>query len=476
MDDFINSQANQNPEQISAMDQYTHSLSDEPEPSALDKIISAGKGALGQMGRALGYAGGQVRTRASAPVLDYLQSHGYQGIQPITQQDIDKANSGYAPTSSELLQRAGVPSGPSLYSILGDLIEKGGPADVTARGAAGLGLDMATDPLTYASLGSNQMAKRALQAGEELSPAEKIAQYGINPTGSSLQGAGENLYKSAFNKIDQSALNAGQKPMSDVFIQNGMPIVNYRGIQDSAENLKNEIGKNLSDIRKTAANGGASIDMLPAMNDAMEKAYEWRKDPHPEIQAAGQKLDQITDSYMGRGNAVPVDLASKWATSVNDLAKKVFNNKEAPFSSEGDAEIGQGISQSIKDEISKNPELSDKYNLGLNQYSALSGKKANESLDSLVKTEAAKKMFTPLDWALGGLGGEGIAHGHELALLPIAAKKTGEILNTPAARTAIGKSLYGAGMFSDPVLRQRSVWQDILNKKGDQDAKDSTGQ
>lgn len=114
------------------------------------------------------YTGAPARTAIYAaqqgkdPFMSYQQSFGKDGMM--------------APTGKMIAQKAGVPDTslsaviPSMYSEKGEgnTLKKGGLLDPTASGAAGLGIDMAADPLNVIPFGE------IVEAGGKLAKAARL--------------------------------------------------------------------------------------------------------------------------------------------------------------------------------------------------------------------------------------------------------------------------------------------------------------
>lgn len=434
----------------------------EEQPDIFENAKNVGLKGLQYAGKALDYPGGVVRTGLGAT----FQKN-------VTGQDVLNALKGNPLSGDELLERAGESKGGSLSDILPIYSngpkhwyqpEKGGMLDPTRRGAEGLALEMITDPLSLLALGTSKAASMALKAGKELTPAEKLLQYTTRPIGRGLEEAGKSRYASALRNVDESLKIAGKPPVSPVFIQNEMPVGSMQTLREKSKDLASKAGRDIGNIESEATSRGATVNMLPAMNDSMELSSEMRKSPHPNVQQAGQKLDDITASYLGQGEKVPVDKARAWSSEANKLAsEQAFNPMTAgnvPFASEGNREIGQGLKGEVYNAIDKTtPELSDQYKLANKQYSSLSSKDAKRELKNASKVEKRKNGITLVD---AGLGAGSLATPQ---LLPVLlGKKLMELGNSAYGRTATGKSLYNLGHYGDQILRRPSAWQSLYDK------------
>lgn len=96
--------------------------------------------------------------------------------------DINDVLKGNAPSSAEIMEKLGVSKGKSLSDVFPSMytetgkglpLQKGGLFDPSARGVAGLAVDVVTDPLTYLMGGAAKGATATAEAVEEASPLLK---------------------------------------------------------------------------------------------------------------------------------------------------------------------------------------------------------------------------------------------------------------------------------------------------------------
>lgn len=433
------------------------------DESTIDQIKQGALKGLDYAGRGLDYLGGVTRTAGSYPF-----------VKQVTGQDVLNAFKAHPLSGNQILEKAGVSQGKSLSDVIPGyskepapwyVPEKGGALDPTARGAAGLALEIGTDPLAMASIGVKAGTNAARMAGRALTPAEKLLQYSTRPVGTALEDIGTSRYKSALRGVDESLKSAGKPAISDTFIQQGMPVGNMQTLKAKAKVFADQAGQAMGNIETEAAGKGATVNMLPAMDDAMELSSEMRASPHPSVQAAGQKLDDITASYLEKGEKVPVDKAREWSSEANKLAsEQAFNPMTAnnvPFASEANREIGQGLKGEVYKSIENTtPELSDQYKLANQQYSTLASKPAQRELKNAAKVERKKNAITLVDAMIAS----GSLANPTIGLPILGAKKAIEFGNSALGRTMAGKGLYNLGNYGDQILRRPSVWQDIYNK------------
>ncbi len=199
------------------------SQDDQAEPSFLDKLESYGKKGLVGAGKALDYVGGVTRTGLGAATLPNVDKG-----------DVWNALKAQPLSGDDLLKRAGVPQGghlsdvkPGWYSDPKDennhwyTPEKGGALDFTGRGTGGLGLEVAADPLTYASFGMSGAAKEALQNGLKPSMLEKLTHLFARPVSTIGEDAGKTIYSGAFKNVDKDLAAMGKPAISPELLQSG---------------------------------------------------------------------------------------------------------------------------------------------------------------------------------------------------------------------------------------------------------------
>jgi len=154
--------------------------------------------------KTIGYPAGLARTGIASGI-------GAVTDTPIgTTDDWKNALAGEAPSTGEYLQKAGVPEGalssavPSAYSDTGNewfKLKKGGMLDPTLRGTVGFAGDVATDPMTYASLGASALAKKGM-TGVAGKIADK-ADMAMNPLARLLANRGSAIYRSGLKNVDE---------------------------------------------------------------------------------------------------------------------------------------------------------------------------------------------------------------------------------------------------------------------------------
>lgn len=382
-----------------ALDQFVGSAPPAPSgPSLTDQALSAGGTALDVAGRTLDYPGGLVRTGLAGAA-------GALAGNPdiVKPEDLKNAVKGKAPSSAEYLTRLGVPEGGSLNLP--------GLGKVTTRGAAGLALDIATDPLTALS----KLVKEVPYIGKL-----------INAPGRAMEAAGEATYKSALPK--------GAEAVGDVLIQEGAPIGGAATIAKKVDDISGTMGKLRQGMYDKATELGVTVDTAYPLKNAEAVLAKMERDPG--LKPAASELRDLLERYKSAGK-ISVDQMSEWKTGLYDsLPKSAWgaNGKLKGTSQQFRAALASDFRQAIA-------EAGNKAEKGLGD----SINAVNEKWGTLL--DATK----PLDKAAAGSGGGKLGQMIDGAVLAtgnvkaLALKKAYDVATSPAARTAIGKALMEAG-------------------------------
>lgn len=379
--------------------------------------MSAGDVAMSALdygARGLDYAGGAVRTGLAAAAGAVT---GNSDV--VTGQDVADAAKGKAPNSAEYLRRLGVSEGGSLQL---PLIGK-----VTVRGAEGLALDIATDPLTMIS-----------KTMKELPYLKTL----LNAPGAASEAVGAAIYKSALPAKAQEAgkaiiegIPAGAYGSATVGVK-GAPIAGTAGLAQKVEDMSRTMGGIRQGLYDKATSLGAAVDLTqtPVKHTDMILA-RLRRDPNLEPLAV--ELETMLANYRNKG-AVPIGQVSEWKTNLTDaLPASAWNG------------LGQlkNISQQFKAALA----------LDLRNAIVETGNKAEKGLGETIdklndKWGTLLDAGKALDKAAQGSSGGGklgnmidamaLAFGHVQGL---AVKKSYDIATTPYMKTVAGNALMLAG-------------------------------
>jgi hypothetical protein len=423
----------------------------QPEPSLGAKALDAA-------GRVLDYTGGLGRTAfAGLANIPYAVATG----KSITKEgDVLEALKGNAPTTSEFMERAGVPAGASLSDVIpgaysesgaGLKLEKGGVLDPTARGAAGFVGDVLLDPATYATFGSSALAKKAPGLAKAATAASDAT-----------TSVGKKIFKSGLKEIDEKVIEKGAKPVSELLWEKG-GTGTTKQIQSRLDDMSKIADKQRKALYQIADTTGATVDMRVALKDSLEKVQKMKSDPGLEDLAT--RLEDKIIKYMDKGN-VPVATASEWKTNLRnalpDSAFDKFGKVKSPVQ-----KIEKSMASGLKTGIE---ESSDAVMPGLGgQISKVNEEwqtilTAKKPVQQQVKRAGKKNLATSVDMML--LGTAGFGNLPATAGL-LGAKKLGDLSKTTGFRTSVGRAAQAVGSsgLPDYLLRRSSPWMKMDEKE-----------
>lgn len=255
-----------------------------------------------------------------------------------------------APTGKEIAQAAGVPDtslsqvAPGLFTDDEKEAEKlfkfkrGGAADITASGAAGLGLDIAADPATF--LTGAGIAKTATRGGKIAKGAKaaasqagqvgaKVGAKAVQKGGAALTGVPEEVVRTYMNKT---------KKINKIIGETGGDITvaadDFRqGLQDALRQTKSKYNKALGNaIDKAPAN---SFSSSKPIEDAILKV---RKTLDPALEADSIKeVDELIDMIKTKGGKVNAKDANKIKRIFQDYGKRTYAKDGKMFASSSEA-------------------------------------------------------------------------------------------------------------------------------------------
>lgn len=426
-------QAVANGDMASVSDEGLAHLAGQPpaDEKLSQKALKLGVEGLDYVGRGLDYAGGLVRGAAGKAAGAALGKD--LGVKA---EDVLK---GKAPSSAELMERAGVPKGlsasdiPALQALYSETgkglpLQKGGMFDPSVRGAAGFASDVASDPLTYVSLGASAVGKGA-------------AKLALNPLKELAKAAGKKTYASAFKNIDSKLAKEGIDPLSKYFLQEGAPIVGKGGVLKRIPEMEKKAGAARNKLYELMNEKGATIsreDLIPTVMEALEKV---ERRPTAASKEAAEQLAVWAESHMPT-EAVNATMASELKTATGKAKPNAAN-----FAAEGDLpDIKRALYHAQKTALENaadkvSPGLGDKLR-SLNKELQTYGQAIEPAAQDLAVAE--RKMFPTQVDAMA------------LAAKPEAAvaKNIIRAANTTLARTAAGKALLKAGEVPEGIWRR----------------------
>lgn len=293
------------------------------EASQAPPEMGTGMKVLQGAGKAVDYVGGVSRA-GLANLIDSVTpgksfASGKDMLQALKANPFDSKAKG-APSTSEYLERAGVPAGasfsddfPGLYSETGNglALQKGGWADPTIRGAAGFVGDVGLDPLTYLTFGASAAAKGAKAADIAArkgmaQAAPSMASKVLNSTAGKavarpLDAVGEyfgkKIYKSGLKGIDQQAAKFDKEPVSDLLMEKGIS-GSAQSIQGQMDVLGETLLKERQGVLREASKAGGQVSMKEAMGPTLSRIQQIRNSQDPALQGLADALEIEAKKYL----------------------------------------------------------------------------------------------------------------------------------------------------------------------------------
>lgn len=441
----------------------------------VDSGFSFGKAARGTLdvaGRALDYAAGNVRNglmQAADPFVDAeLTKEG----------DTMQALKGNAPGSAEYLQRAGMDKG-------------------LANSGAGLALDIATDPLTYATFGVAPLLKGA-GAAAKLSKAEKLSQTlralseakGIgaldrglavaqNPLELMMPKAGKSLYKGAFAPTEAKIANEVSKtktPISEVLMEQG-----FRGGPEDALKetrlLNRTANEEIGNTLKLAGNRGAKVNL--GADDVFKRAdsrvAELLTSNEPSVKALGKEMADLLAEYKAKGKLsaeeaykLAKDIDSKTTSSAWKMMER-GGNKDKVF-----VDMIQDLKGASRESVKAvDPDLHATL-MQANEMFAATDRNVQKDLLREVKNASKRKGVSQIDAGLAAGAAASMVSGNPTPALilagTLAGKKGAQAVTSMRGRTNLGTAMKSEPMkainkyMSDPAVRQ-GILIDLLKQE-----------
>lgn len=393
------------------------------EPAPVESPSTAGK-VLDAAGKVLDYPGGFMRA-GLANVAGMAT-----GQANVTKEaDLAKAVKGEGPNSAEYLRRLGVSEGGSVETPLGK---------VTLRGAEGLALDIATDPLVALA----KLAKAVPYIGKVL-----------NAPGKAAEAVGELLYKSGLKKVDAKLAEKGEAAVSDLLFQEGKAGTTAKLAQD-VDQMSNTMGKVRQGLYDRAGQLGVEV---PLDSFSRAEAVIAKMKSNPGLGPAAQELESLLQRYKDAGKA-SIDMVSDWKTTLYDsLPQSAFdgNSRLKGAAKRFKAALAGDFRQMIADTANGAEKgLGDSINAVNEKWGTLLA--AKKPMAAQAKEAAGKGVG---DWIDATILGGGIVASPQAGAAAVGARKMFQLANTTFAKTQLGRVLAEAGRKGvvDAVTRRALV-------------------
>jgi hypothetical protein len=450
----------------------------EPEESMKDKLKRYGVKGLEGLQKV-----GQYIQGATVSPLVAMGTEAYTGKEITKPGEYMEALTGGKPypTPSEILDRGGVgiPQGYKVSDVIPEAKDKW--YDFSTGGAAKLGLDIATDPATYLSMGLSGIARegqaakgilpgavRGLQMTNEagdLNAVGKAANVVMNPVEAALTKGpmapfhNNRNYQKAFEEIDRYAEQNGKPIAISKLLQNHGFSGNMDKALDKVKDINGSAGRQISILLDKASKSApgskaASVDLYTVFQPAMDLASSLRGSAIPEAKNLAKQIDErVLYAWQSAvektgGTQLPVNMANREKSFLNQIIK------DSGFAKDTDASIATKAQKAISSDLTagimeavkaKDPQLARKLKLSNEVYSSTSPliQEKIQQVANRVPERRGPLGLTQVDMMLlgGALAGEKM-NLPELALPSLGAfalKKGAKALSTTELRTARGK-------------------------------------
>lgn len=366
--------------------------------------------------------------------------------QVVTEEDLSHALEGKAPRSAELLERLGVPAGPTIPG--GGMPMSPIPANLNLRDVGGFVGDVLTDPLT--TLG------RIMKPGT-------IAEKALNPLSHAAEAGGESMYKSGLKKADQAIAEKGAAPLSDLLMENNIAGT-AKQVRSKAAELANNVKAERDVLHQTADASGVLIDPKEALADAKAEAERIAK-VDPSQKDLSEKILARIKEYEDVG-PVPVSQASEWKTNIYNSMPESAYDKLGRL--KGPAQrIEKQMSGGLKTAIEgvstpAAPDLGAQISKRNEQLQTLLS--SRKPLKKMATAATSSNIVTPVD-AMVGTATAMASHDPMTVAAAMGAKKLADLSKTTWFRTHGGRILKSIGEQNalDPVARRllinKSPWE-----------------
>jgi len=441
-------------------------------------IVSEEPGMLDYAMRGLNYTGGLGRAAIAG------------AMEPFVGKDlvsVEQALKGTVPSSSEIMEKAGVPNAalsdvlPQMYSETGEglALEKGGMFDPTARGTVGFGLDIAADPATYLVpyLKGVQVAGVASKAAK----ASRLGELLLNPLGEAVGAAGkglkkggEELYKSAFEKADRAlATRYGKGSIADILKSEGFKGSAEEALTKTAK-INESLGSKIGDYRIASEMSG--ILEKPLNFDAAEKVIKkYRSASDPKMMSIADDLQKVLESYKTMPPKTATELATVKRVNLDmaggdtafDMLKSSPDRAESELRRALGKSLGEAEDSAVKQALS--PEEYADYLKTKKDY-GVTTKFGQKQLATLANQEAVRTGVAPSAVDVMGTFAA-LASGQPLAVGGMAAKKGRDILRLTGSKTRLGPMMESVGEGVQTIAKKvpPQVWIEMLrNKQGEE--------
>lgn len=431
-------------------------------------VVDAAVGGLEHGIKGLDYMGGAVRTAAANALGVSKPGETLDALNPLSKN--------VAPSSSELMRRLGVPEGAKLSDYLHIFADphdqgnawyrpvKGGMLDPSIRGTIGTGLDIASDPLTYLSMGTTgaekALAKEAVEAttrgnlnrtmsdrlASVVEAMKSRANPVVRPASNAMDYVGGRMYRDAMMPLDKEMVEAGKPLLSPRLMDEGAT-GGWQSIDQHMLDQNSEFKDQAKAIAsKMDALDPSGIDMTGAFPKAQSSLAQLNGRPvlAPVQQAMGDMImEHQALGNVPRSHAVQLksDLYSTLPQSSFDMAARTPPG----------AGVRMKMANDLKTAVERGgtPEL-DSLGSQLKGVNEMWGQNltAQDVAGRLAGREMARPTISQVDAMLAGaaFGDHGTMGG------ALATKKALQIMRSPTFKTNMGWGMSRLSDLTGPAL------------------------
>lgn len=354
-------------------------------------------------------------------------------------------------TTSQVLDSINGPQKPILMPRGASWTPGGSPPPGMEMNGPGskMALDMATDPMMYAS-GPLSEAAAAADGATWGGKAAKVANLAVNPIQGISDSMADREYGKTFFDLDRAA-KLNDKPLMPSQIMRANNFVGTaKGAEQKLGELNNQAGQTLGNLRSQADARGVKAsfwqDVAPRAMDEADQMWGLNV---PEYNKVGDKIVEnmndtaalYPDNAHGEGGDIPFsELGAKKSAVQSRVARGggFGQGYDAADATQVQNAMANSYLGAENDVLAKQaPELSGPFQNAKDLYSSTSpliSDKA-ESVASQVKNRRGPLEPTQIDMMLAG---SGLASGDPGAIGALTAKTTGRLINSTPGRTAAG--------------------------------------
>lgn len=412
-------------------------------------------------------AGAMAGVRGAAKGLDYQRGAVLSGFDRVRQAlggksafqpgemsaALSPLSSTTAPSWGKELEAMGIPKGPTTRDIprhagLLGVIAQHFP-EVSARGAAGLGLDVAADPMTYESglLGRIAEALKDVPVASQAAGALSRVSSAVSDAG---KAAAAKTYESGIAPIIKAAKSAGNPDVGATMLEHGIwgtPSSIREGMEDASSARKGFKDAILEGTQEAGGSASKDAAITPTFQQLKQMVEDQRLTPDQ----ASRILQDLTQSKQVGSDRVAPTLMDTWKTDErNALPGTTYNEvkmQKPTIARQLRQELGSGYQKEVEGSVARTfgEPVADMYsenNTRLGDLINRKGKKAasgewGSAIPSLGETAKGLGLGA-MAAGVGHVAGFGSGQTAEGTAALLAALLAGKVASSTPVRTGAG--------------------------------------